>query len=78
MQCLGARTATDSMLNAAIGGKLLLESLDLGAENEVCALDHAAHGFVDFRPNGAVLRLKIDQRNSCNGWLHLADRVDGL
>src|SRR4029079_1061710 len=55
--------ATDRVRGTEVRGRLALERLDLGAEDEATRLEHFAEAFLELRDEWRVLRLDVDERN---------------
>src|SRR6266850_1968421 len=51
----------DRVAHVMIGGELVFECVDGGAENEVAALEDLPHGALDLRGQRVVLRTQIDE-----------------
>src|SRR5439155_4936908 len=67
--CVGAVAHPDRVLDAAIGGEVLLESLHYPPEDELAALKHLTDRLVDLPPDDLVLDLKVNEWNIHSGFL---------
>src|SRR6185295_12792955 len=63
MQRAGAGVDGDAVQRALVRRELLLERLDLGAEDELAGLEHPRDGGGDVCLDGVVLSFQIDERN---------------
>ncbi len=68
-QRIGAVGAGQHVLGAAKGGKLLLESADLGAHDVFAMIDHTQDRLVDPPPEAPALRAQIDELDRSVGGL---------
>ncbi len=64
---VGPAGEPDRMLDVAVRGGGVLESLDVRSEDELTALQHVTDRRVDFGADGAVLTNQIQQRNCVRG-----------
>ena len=60
---IGAVGDADRVGHAEIGGRLALERLDLGTEDEAAGLEHLGEALLQLRDQRRVLRLDVDERN---------------
>ena len=60
---VGAVGDADRVGHAEIGGRLVLERLDLGAEDEAARLENLREALLELRDQRRVLRLDVDERN---------------
>ena len=60
---VGTRANANTVFDAAVGGELLLECLELRAEHEPRGVEDDAQGFVDLIANERVLRGEVDKRD---------------
>ena len=59
----GAGIDRDGMLRAAIGGELFFERCHLFSQDVLRGSKHVQDGGIDFRLDGGILRLQIEERD---------------
>ena len=60
---VGAVGDADRMRHVEVRGRLALERLDLGPEDEAARLEHLGEALLELRDERRVLRLDVDERN---------------
>ena len=60
---VGAVRDADRVRHVEVGGRLALERLDLGAEDEAARLEDLGEALLELRDQRRVLRLDVDERD---------------
>ena len=66
-ECVRAVRDSDRVLDAEVGGGLMLEGLDVRAEDEAAVLEHVGDAFLELGEKRRVLRLDVNQRDRGHG-----------